>query len=121
MRIYVCHSSAFDYKKELYEPIRNSDLNKKHEFILPHENSNTTFDSKKIIPKCELVISEASFLSTSMGIELGWANKDNKRILFIYKKGFKPSKSLGEVSSDFIEYSHTNDLITKIELFVNKL
>ena len=86
MKMYVCHSSAFNYKKDLYEPIRNSPLNKEHEMIFPHENSSQIFDSKNTIPTCDLIISEVSYPSTSMGIELGWANKENKRILFIYKK-----------------------------------
>ena len=114
MKIYVCHSSALDYRKELYEPIRTSDLNKQHKFILPHETSEQTFNSKEIIPQCDLIISEISYPSTSMGIELGWANKDNKKIIFIYKKGTKVSKSLKTVSLDFIEYTDVIDLIEKL-------
>jgi hypothetical protein len=121
MKIYVCHSSVFDYKKDLYKPIRKSILNKKYEFVLPHEISDNPFNSKDIISECDLIISETSFPSTSMGIELGWANKENKRILFIYKKGIKISKSLQNISSDFIEYLDTKDLIKKLELFFNKL
>ncbi len=121
MKIYVCHSSMFDYVKELYEPLRNSNLSKKYELILPHETSKKTFDSKKMIPSCDLIISEVSYPSTSMGIELGWANKDNKRILFIHKRGFKISNSLREVSSDFIEYSNSDDLIKKALLFIDRL
>lgn len=121
MKIYVCHSSIFNYKKNLYKPIRESTLNKKHEFIFPHETSDTPFKSKDIIPKCDLIISEISYPSTGMGIELGWANKECKRILFVYKKGVEISKSLKEISSDFIEYLDTKDLIKKLELFFNKL
>lgn len=121
MKIYVCHSSKFNYKKELYEPIRNSSLNNKYTFIFPHENRNQSFDSKNIIPKCNLVISEISYPSTPMGIELGWANKDNVRIVFIYKQEIKISESLKTVSNDFIEYSSTEDMIKKLELFLKNL
>ncbi len=120
MKIYVCHSSNFDYKKELYEPIRHSGLNSKYEFILPHERSDQIFNSKEIIPQCDMVISEISYPSTSMGIELGWANKDNKRILFIFKKGSKISKSLKTVSSNFMEYINSIDLIEKLQLFIER-
>ncbi len=121
MKIYVCHSSRFDYKKELYEPIRHSKLNNKHEFILPHEVSDQIFNSKEVIPQCDLVISEISYPSTGMGIELGWVNKENIKIVFIYKKGFKVSKSLTIISSDFIEYTDSYDLIDKLEFFIEKL
>lgn len=121
MKIYVCHSSSFDYKRELYKPIRKSELNNQHEFILPHESSNQIFNSKNIIPLCDLIISEVSYPSTGMGIELGWANKDSNRIIFIYKKGSRISKSLRVISSDFIEYTDSNDLIDKLKLFIEKL
>lgn len=121
MKIYTCHSSAFDYKKELYQPIRHSELNNKYEFILPHEKSSQIFNSKKIIPQCDLIISEISYPSTSMGIELGWASKENIKILFIYKKGVKIAKSLKMVSSNFIGYLDSNDLIEKIRLFIDRL
>ncbi|MBI3619557.1 hypothetical protein HY214_00190 [Candidatus Roizmanbacteria bacterium] len=121
MKIYVCHSSAFDYKEELYKPIRNSKLNNEHEFILPHEVSEQTFNSKEIIPHCDLIISEVSYPSTGLGIELGWANKEDKKILFISKTGTPVARSLKILSSDFIEYTDYNDLIEKLTLFINNL
>ena len=120
MKIYVCHSYAFDYKKDLYEPIRHSELNNKYEFIFPHEVSDQIFNSREIIPQCDLIISEVSYPSTGMGIELGWANNENKKILFIYKKGCTISHSLKTVSSDFIEYSNSVDLIEKLGLAVSE-
>lgn len=121
MKIYVCHSSAFDYKKELYEPIRHSELNNKYEFVLPHEANGQIVYSNETISRCDLIISEVSYPSTGMGIELGWAHKDNKRILCVFKKGCKISHSLKTVSSDFIEYSDSSDLIEKLQLFIEKL
>lgn len=44
MRIYVTHSSGFNYKNELYLPLRNSALNEKHEITLPHEHTETEGD-----------------------------------------------------------------------------
>ncbi len=121
MKIYICHSSSFNYRKELYEPIRHSDLNNKFEFILPHETSEQVFNSKETIPQCDLIIAEVSYPSTGMGIELGWANKDGKRIILIYKKGSKVSKSLETISSDFLEYSNPIDLLEKLKLFTERL
>lgn len=119
MKIYVCHSSAFDYKKELYEPIRNSFLNKKHEFIFPHEKSDEIFNSKDVISTCDLIIAEVSYPSTGQGIELGWANKDKKRTTFLYKKGSKISISLSKISNEFVEYTDAKNLIIKLNLLLN--
>ena len=35
MKIYIAHSREFDYKNELYTPIKK--VLKDHEVILPHE------------------------------------------------------------------------------------
>jgi hypothetical protein len=37
-KIYFAHSSGFDFKKDLYLPIRNSKLNSQYNFIFPHEH-----------------------------------------------------------------------------------
>lgn len=121
MKIYVCHSKNFDYKKELYEPIRNSSLNNLHEFIFPHENDGRFINSKEIIPSCDLIIAEVSYPSIGMGIELGWANKDDKRIICFYKKDLKISNSLKTIANDFIEYQDKSDLIQKLESILKNL
>jgi len=119
MKIYVCHSKSFDYKSELYEPLRLSPLNQLHEIILPHEFSEQSFNSKEVIPTVDLVLAEVSFPSTGMGIELGWANKDGKRIVFIYKQGTSLSASLKAVSEEFVEYISTADLTNKLQTVLN--
>lgn len=120
MKIYVSHSTSFDFKNELYIPLRESQLNNEHEIILPHEFSNTQFNSKEAIPTCDLIIAEVSFPSTGQGIELGWANWNNKTIVCIYKEGAKYSGSLKVVSNDFIEYKDQADLVNRLEEFLSK-
>jgi hypothetical protein len=121
MKIYVCHSSAQDYKTELYGPIRKSHLNDEHEFIFPHEFSSEVFNSKEIMPSCDLIIAEVSYPSTGMGIELGWAEDMNKKILCIHKSGCKVSHALKRVTLDFIEYKDSSDLVAKLASFMNRL
>jgi hypothetical protein len=115
MKIYFCHTKKFDYKNELYFPIRNSLLNKKNEIIFPHETEKF-INSKEIIKGCDLVIAEVSFQSTAMGIELGWANFMNKKIVCVYKKACKIFQSLETVSSVFLEYKNSKDLINKLNI-----
>ena len=117
MKIYFGHSKSFDFKRELYKPIRDSELDKKHEIIFPHETEEF-INSKNIIKDCDLIIAELSFPATGLGIELGWAEILKTPVLCVYKKGSKISGSLKVVTKDFIEYSDSEDLIKKIKEFV---
>lgn len=116
MIIYVGHSTSFNFKKELYEPLKNSNLAKVHKFIFPHEASSKDFASKALFLShgCDLVLAEVSFPSTGMGIELGWANANKIKIVCIHKEGTKFSESLKQVSQDFISYKDSQDLISKL-------
>lgn len=115
MKIYVAHSSNFDFKTELYAPLRNSDLNKKHEITLPHEDSSEQFDSKNYFKDCDLVIAEVTYPSTGMGIELGWADYNNVKVICIYKYDAKVSGALKAITNDFIEYYDSVDLVNKLQ------
>jgi len=113
--VYVAHSREFDFRKELYEPLRNSEINRIYNFVLPHENSDAPFDSKAFLKKgCSLVIAEVSYPSTGLGIELGWANLLKLPIVCISRKGAKISGSLKAVCSEFIEYSGATGLIEQL-------
>ncbi len=115
MNIYVAHSTSFDFKSELYQPLKNSTLANRHNFVFPHENSLELFDSKSFLEnKCDLMIAEVSYPSTGVGIELGWANAFGVKVLAIHKKGMIPSSSVKAVTRKLIEYSSANDLVTKL-------
>ena len=115
MKIYVGHSKEFDFKKELYEPLRKSALNQKHEITLPHEKSDEPFNSQEFLKNCDVMIAEISYPKTSLGIEIGWASANNVTILFVYIKGSKISNSLKIVSKYFLEYSNEKELINGVE------
>jgi hypothetical protein len=84
-KIYLAHSTGFDYKKELYKPIRGSQLNKENKILLPHEKSIEPFNSKELFQKeTNLIIAEISYPST--GTELGWADSFGIPVICIYKK-----------------------------------
>jgi len=115
MKIYIGHSSNFDYKSELYNPIKESVLYSKHQFILPHDNSSEATNSKELIKTIDLVVAEVSYPSTGLGIELGWANYLNCPIICVYKKDSTISSSLKVLTNRFIEYSSAEELIKKLE------
>ena len=116
MKIYIGHSKTLDFKNDLYEPIRLSALNKKHEIILPHElhENASDFITKDIIKTCDLIVAEVSFPATGLGIELGWANAFQRPIICIYRKGAKTAGSLKVITDNFIEYTDKNDMIQKL-------
>ncbi|MFA6250100.1 MAG: hypothetical protein WC686_01190 [Candidatus Shapirobacteria bacterium] len=114
MKIYVAHSSSFDYQNELYKPIRKSQLNEYYEIILPHEKSIEQFDSKEYIRSCDLLVAEVSCPSTGMGIEIGWANMYKVSIICIHRSETIPSKSLKVVSNIFIQYENGDEMVQRL-------
>ncbi|MBI4225150.1 MAG: nucleoside 2-deoxyribosyltransferase [Candidatus Sungbacteria bacterium] len=113
MNIFISHSREFEYRTELYEPIKKSDLFSLHTFIFPHEN-NSFRSTKDEIRTCDVVIAEVSFPSTGVGIELGWANSFGKPTICLHKKDSHPSSSLKAVSAEFIMYDNASDMVKKL-------
>lgn len=119
MKIYISHSSKYDYTSKIYNPIKNSDLIQSNTFFLPHEDK--IVNTKDIISNYDLVIAEVSLPTTGQGIELGWADYAKTPILCIYEKGAPISSSLKFITNDFIEYEDINDMINKISNFIEKM
>lgn len=117
MKIYVGHSTKYDYKNEIYKPLLDSILSKKVEFILPH-NTDKTFNSKEVIENSNLFIAEISEPSLGLGIEIGRAEMKGKKILCMCNDKDKVPSSLKYVNVDVITYSDRNDMIRKIEEYV---
>jgi len=119
MKIYISHSKKFDYKNELYKPLRESKLNQNHEIILPHEiyDNAKDFISKDIIKTCDLLIAEVSDKATWLWIELGWADAFWIPIICVYKKDTKIAWSLYVICNNFVEYSNKVNMIEKITKF----
>lgn len=103
MKIYVSHSSHFDYVSELYEPLMQA-FGDVHQLILPHETESEGVSAKDTIPSCDLVLAEVSYPSTGQGIELGWADASGVAMVCIYKSGIKPSSALRFLSGKTVNY-----------------
>lgn len=120
MKIYIGHLRNFDFLEELYKPIMNSRLYEKHEFIFPHL-TNERFNSKEVIEQSDLFIAEVSRPSLGLGIEIGRAEMSNKKILCIYNENFKIASSLKYVNVDIVKYKDKDDMICKIEEYLEGL
>ena len=89
MRIYIGHSKKIDYINELYEPLKKETFFNEHELLLPHDQSEFSSNTREFYKTIDIFIAECSDAATGLGIELGWAYDDNKKIYCIYKKGNK--------------------------------
>jgi hypothetical protein len=118
-KIYVGHSSQFNYQAELYTPLKISIFYQRYQFFLPHDNLVVPTNSKKIIAHSNLFIAEVSYPSTGLGIELGWASDLNVRIICIHRKDCQPSSSLKFISKNIVEYITPGDMIMKLEDLLN--
>lgn len=112
MKIYVCHSTAFDYTAELYEPLKR-EFAALHEITFPHD-AGADFDSSEAIKNSDLVLAEVSYPSTGQGIELGWANVASVPIICIYKSGTTPSSALRHIAKEIVGYADEADMVSKI-------
>ena len=112
-KIYIAHSTSFNFKNNLYSPIKNSSVNTQNKITYPHETVKF-INSKEIIKNSDVVIAEISYPSTGEGIELGWANIYKITIIFIYKQGSKISNALRSLSKHFIVYKDSDEMIRKL-------
>lgn len=116
MKIYIGHSSNFDYREKLYRPIKRSCMTREHEIIFPHENSEDQFDSREFLEnECDLMVAEVSRPSTGLGIELGWADMLNLPAILANKAGSEPSSSISSVSDNIITYESSEELVQILE------
>ena len=111
-KIYIAHSTHFDYENELYAPL--SEI-KNFQFIFPHQQGSKPKYSRDVIKSCALLLAEVSVPSLGTGIEVGWANAYGIPVVFMHKKDIKISSSLKLVSSNFLEY---DDLAQKKEKII---
>jgi hypothetical protein len=113
------HSGGFDFKNELYKPIRESELSSQNEIILPHEFSDANYSSPEFFQngKLDLIIAEVSYPSTGSGIELGWANLLGVKIVCIYKEDRVVSGSIKSITNKIIPYNK-NNLVEKLKSII---
>lgn len=119
MKIFLSHSREFDYQKNLYQPLQASALYKKHSFFFPHEKKKAEH-TREVIKNSDLILAEVSYPSTGQGIELGWADAAKIPILCISKEGAGVSGSLKYITSNFLIYLNSQDLISQLSKKLNQ-
>lgn len=122
MKIYISHSTSFNYQGELYEPFERM-FSSSHELLFPHNKSLAQFQAKELFKTngCEVVIAEVTLPSIGMGIELGWANMFEIPIICIHKEDSAPSNSLQLITSKFIPYKDISDIQVELNSMLDEL
>jgi hypothetical protein len=110
MKIFLGHSSNFDYVKKLYEPLKGSTLFSEHEFVLPRDGRDLVV-TKEILQECDLYIGDVSTPSTGEGIELGWCDLLTIPHHCIYEEGSEVSKAIYYVTDQLYSYKNSEELI----------
>ncbi len=118
MKVYVAHSKELNYIDDLYLPIREDESLKQYNILLPHEDNSASYNSREFYKELSVIIAEVSFPATGLGIELGWAYDDEVPIYCIYQKDKKISSSLKCLTSNFIEYKTTEELLNIIKKII---
>jgi nucleoside 2-deoxyribosyltransferase len=117
-KIYVIHSSSYDFKNELYEPLRRiTDF----EFIFPHIKEGEVIDSKDLIKQSDIVLAEVSYSSAGSGIEMGRAESYGIPIVAIYQKNREYSSAISFVANSNIGYDNLDIDFEKIKIAINTL
>lgn len=130
MKIFISHSTKNNFVDELYTPLQNSELDEKHELILPHaaegeprqgleEGQSTPI--KDVIRDCDLVVAECSDLTFEQGIELGWASGAYVTTICFYKAGTQPSPVLQQLSDNVIAYTSIDEMIKQVQELADTL
>lgn len=119
MKIYIAHSRGFDFEKELYRPIRADDELEQENIILPHEEVDASKNTREFYKRLDLVIAEASYPATGLGIELGWAYDDGVPIAVLHRSNANVSHSLYAVTQEFYKYHDCNEIPAIIKDIIN--
>ncbi len=120
MKIYIAHSRKINYLDDLYRPIKESNLYKEHDIILPHDKSKSSNNTRDFYRKIDLVIAEVSEAATGLGIELGWLWEDRKKIYCIHRIDKKISGSIKTITDNIISYSSIDEMMNIINDIIEK-
>ena len=121
MKIYLAHSTHFDFKEKLYTPLRGSTLNTEHELLFPHEIDAPPEITRDMIRECDALVADVSAPSLGVGIEMGWADAFHKPVIAISEKGSRVSFSINNVVTERFEYDGSDDMLAKLGATLEKI
>lgn len=121
MKIYIAHSRKMDYMNDLYIPLRNDSFFVNHELILPHEKNERSYNTREFYRTIDVFIADCSEVAIGLGIEMGWAYDDNKKIYCIYKSGSVLSSSINAITKNFYEYENSDEMVGIVKNIIDEI
>ena len=118
LTIYAVHSNKLNYKEDFYKALLLSKECSKHNIVLPLTEKYETMYAKELVEKSDIVIVNLTNSSFSVLIEVKWALKMNKKILFLLKENGKCSSLLNKYKGLSKIYKNYEDQINIIENFI---
>ncbi len=98
---------------------RNSIIKKHPEFDTRKiDDAMVKFDLKRVRDS-DCIVCDLRALSTGMGIELGVAVENKKKIVFFYEHGVKVSSMIMGAfpKAEFVEYKNSKDMVAKLKAY----
>ncbi len=120
MKIYLAHSSRYDYQHKLYEPLKQT-IGRQHEVFYPHDEHEEGARSKGMIASSDVVLAEVSYPSTGQGIELGWADAAGVPIVCFYRADTQPSGALKFICDTSIPYGDTDEMCRELAVALQEV
>jgi len=120
MKVYIAHSSQFDYKNKLYKPLRASKLNEEHELFFPQDGKGEEL-SRHVIEEGDALVAEVSAPSLGTGIEMGWADAAGVPVIAMYEEWDTPSFSIDHVVTERFSYESPEDMVRKLAAALEKI
>ena len=122
MHIRIGHSTAFDFKTELYAPLRAMALPPDVVLSRPHETTDAGSCTLSFFEDgCALFIAEVSYASTGLGMEIGYADLLGIPVVCIHRNDMKPSSSLQRVAKKFLAYDTAEELQEHVSALLQEL
>lgn len=67
------------------------------------------------LDNCDIVIAEVTHKAIGVGIEIGYAKAQKKRIIYIHRAGSEYSTTVGGIADYHLTYKNAHDLYTQIK------
>lgn len=118
-KIYLAHSSKYDFQSEFYQPIKQSPLMDDFVFLL--DTPDFLPNTKKLIKSYDTVVAKIGYSTTGGGIEIGWADAFNVPLILIHNKNFHPAPYYSDMSENIISYDSPEDMVGKLQKILKRL
>lgn len=118
--IYAVHSNKSNYKEDFYKSLLLSKECAKHNLILPLTEKYQNIYAKDLVENSDIIIVNLTNATFSVFVEIKWALKMNKKILFLIKENAKCSFLLNKYKQYSKQYFNYEDELEIVDNFIRE-